>query len=68
MQTAGFVANQAQTAQVNQTIHLLITLAPAIAFALSLIPSLCYPLEQEKMDEISAELAQRRAEPSDDEA
>lgn len=61
MQAAGFVPNRPNTAAVNGTIHLLISLVLGVLFALALLPAARYPLGREEMDELKEALRSRRS-------
>ena len=61
MKAAGFTANAVNPPAVNNTIHLLISLIPGVAFALSLLPASFYPLDSARMQQIESDLATARA-------
>ncbi len=58
----GFVANQVQTEQALQAILLLVSAIPAVFGILAFIVIIFYPLTNEKMKEIEADLITRRGE------
>lgn len=57
----GYVPNQIQTPEVQQSINFLINIVPAICVGVALIPLFFFKLSNEKMAEISAVLEERRS-------
>lgn len=63
----GFIPNVAQTEDVKSGLVLLMSLIPAVAGGIAIVTMLFYKLDEKKMDQIAAELAERRQARGEDE-
>lgn len=62
LDATGYVPNAEQTASAINGINMIVNLLPAVITIISMIPMLCYKLDNKKMDEIQNELRARRLE------